>query len=1061
MRHVSELEEKEQAELISERDVWRKNRSKILENRVFTEKDLSLSHLCSDDKTLILNLINAHKNIFAHSKTDRGFAPFQYDIDWKNNTPPPLENFFQRQYATAPSQREPIKSELNRLLELGVIEPASSAANIPMIAVIKSRPGDKNKVRLVLNFIQLNHSISERHFPIQSSNELLQNLGSIINKYNKLNKVGYFTSLDIRNAFHTIGLNREDRLYTAFSFERSQYISKFLPFGLRSSPSTWCEMLHRILNTILNKYEEIFFYVDDLIIYTTKTKTIEILNEIFEFFQENGLVLSADKASFLLDEIVFLGKTITRSGVSECDTQLSKITSAERPKTLKQLQKFLGMIAFVCNCIPNINFILKKLYDLVGECQNRAFYWNDELQKCFLKAKEAMNTSIETAHFDPNLPVFYVADTSDLGCGFAYGNFVTNDNGEKEYSICGIGSKVLPKNLLSSSTKIKELYGILIGLKEFGNKIVGCDITIFTDNFGAYRLIASNNWNDASIPRVVMNCFSVIEALQAKIEHMSNSSKLLEFADAISRRKLVVDKQHLNSLRTKFIEQRPTINLQEIINAQSSDPDCQKIMLQCKKNLITKFRNKYFKYDGQLFAGNTESLINKIVIPSSYANQIVKFFHVMNLHVGTNKVIKLIQKESIYIFRLNQVATEVISKCLTCQLNKPSRKPKVETFFKVPSLQPFINVEADLFSLERSDLSYNFCLVLVDRFSGFIWARPIKTKHSHIVAKQIALFATEYGLSGNCTIHSDNGTEFAGLNQTVANFLCVNLSTNSGYNPSSNGSVETANGKIKRGLQSLDIDNDDFDFNLQLVVCKLNHMPNDRFEGLSAFEIITGRKSPVLINYDFTETKNFCEDVCYAQAQEWLSSLSKVQFEIGQMQINNFHNQILNYHPPTLRIRRNDIVIALSKTEPSNFRKNMQLDFTGPYIVQQIRDLNRAVLRHIVTGDKIKRSLKLIQKLNLDPETYKIFKNGQAEIKKGVLSLPQKIDKQKMESILKEKAKCDEELVDILKTEPIENSLSEDKQDIIEKDIPILKSDQNQPKGYNLRPRKNYNRFSN
>ena len=111
-------------------------------------------------------------------------------------------------------------------------------------------------------------------------------------------------------------------------------------------------------------------------------------------------------------------------------------------------------------------------------------------------------------------------------------------------------------------------------------------------------------------------------------------------------------------------------------------------------------------------------------------------------------------------------------------------------------------------------------------------------------------------------------------------------------------------------------------------------------------------------------------------------------------------------------------------------------------------------MRHIVTGDKIKRSLKLIQKLNLDPETYKIFKNGQAEIKKGVLSLPQKIDKQNMESILKGKAKCDEELVDILKTEPIKNSLPEDKQDIIEKDIPILKSDQNQPKGYNLRPEK-------
>ena len=639
LRHVSELEVNERNELINEREAWKNSRLKILKNKVFTESDLNLAHLDKDDKDLILSLINAHKNIFAHSKTDRGFAPYQYDIDWKNNVPPPLENFFQRQYATAPSQRDPIKNDLNRLLELGVIEPASSAANIPMIAVIKSRPGDKNKVRLVLNFIQLNHSISERHFPIQSSNELLHNLGSIINKYNKQNKVGYFTSLDIRNAFHTIWLNRKDRLYTAFSFERSQYISKFLPFGLRSSPSTWCEMLHRILNKVLNKYEEILFYVDDLIIYSSKQKTIQILNEIFELFQENGLVLSADKASFLLDDITFLGKKVTRSGVSECDSQINKIVGVERPKTLKQLQKFLGMIAFVCNRIPNINLILKELYDLVGECQNRSFYWNESLENCFIRAKEAMNTSIETAHFDPNLPVFYVADTSDLGCGYAYGNFIQNDANEREYSICGIGSKVLPKNLLSSSTKIKELYGILIGLKEFRNRIVGCDITIFTDNFGAYKLIASNNWNDASIPRVVMNCFSVVEALQAKIEHMANSSKLLEFADAISRKKLVVEKQYLNSLRTRFIEQRPTINLNEIIEFQINDPDCQKLINQCKKNLITKFRTNFFKFNGQLLAGNSGTKIGKIVVSKSHAYQIIKFFHFMNLHTGTNKIV--------------------------------------------------------------------------------------------------------------------------------------------------------------------------------------------------------------------------------------------------------------------------------------------------------------------------------------------------------------------------------------------------------------------------------------
>ena len=60
----------------------------------------------------------------------------------------------------------------------------------------------------------------------------------------------------------------------------------------------------------------------------------------------------------------------------------------------------------------------------------------------------------------------------------------------------------------------------------------------------------------------------------------------------------------------------------------------------------------------------------------------------------------------------------------------------------MPSLRPFTYVEADFFSHGRSDLDHNFCLVLVDRFSGFIWARPIKAKHSHVLAKQNTLFVS-------------------------------------------------------------------------------------------------------------------------------------------------------------------------------------------------------------------------------------------------------------------------------------------------------------------------------
>ena len=124
-----------------------------------------------------------------------------------------------------------------------------------------------------MNFIKHNKLISERHFPIQSSQEILFNLGDVINELNNSRQIECFTSFDIKSAFHNILLAKSDGLYTAFSFEPTQYISIFLPFGLRSSPTTWTELLDRLLDNLLQKYNEKFHFVDDLLIHATCEKT--------------------------------------------------------------------------------------------------------------------------------------------------------------------------------------------------------------------------------------------------------------------------------------------------------------------------------------------------------------------------------------------------------------------------------------------------------------------------------------------------------------------------------------------------------------------------------------------------------------------------------------------------------------------------------------------------------------------------------------------------------------------------------------------------------------------
>ena len=48
----------------------------------------------------------------------------------------------------------------------------------------------------------------------------------------------------------------------------------------------------------------------------------------------------SSRSSFFLNEVFFLGEKVTRTGIFEVEQQLKKAIEAQKPRTLKQIQKF-------------------------------------------------------------------------------------------------------------------------------------------------------------------------------------------------------------------------------------------------------------------------------------------------------------------------------------------------------------------------------------------------------------------------------------------------------------------------------------------------------------------------------------------------------------------------------------------------------------------------------------------------------------------------------------------------------------------------------------------------
>ena len=103
--------------------------------------------------------------------------------------------------------------------------------------------------------------------------------------------------------------------------------------------------------------------------------------------------------------------------------------------------------------------------------------------------------------------------------------------------------------------------------------------------------------------------------------------------------------------------------------------------------------------------------------------------------------------------------------------------------------------------LKAEPTSKKYLLVMVDKFTKWIEAKPVKTAESRPVIDFISRVVHHYGVPHS--IITDNDTNFTAH---VVKLWCKNMGINldyaSVYHPQTNGQVEHANGLIMSGIKS-------------------------------------------------------------------------------------------------------------------------------------------------------------------------------------------------------------------------------------------------------------------
>ena len=176
--------------------------------------------------------------------------------------------------------------------------------------------------------------------------------------------------LDLKDAFHSLRLTDNSKKYCGIlpCFGSTSYLYQRVPMGLNISPAVWQSYINVILNCLSSrKYCEAI--VDDLLLFTpTKESHFARLEDLLKALCKNGLKISPKKCQLFKTELQYMGNTIfikdRRVCVKSLRSRLEVIQKLKHPTVVKDCTSFAGMVNFVSIFCPELQKLLKPIYDL-------------------------------------------------------------------------------------------------------------------------------------------------------------------------------------------------------------------------------------------------------------------------------------------------------------------------------------------------------------------------------------------------------------------------------------------------------------------------------------------------------------------------------------------------------------------------------------------------------------------------------------------------------------------------------------------------------------------------
>jgi putative transposase len=760
---------------------------------------------------------------------------------------PPGVTVYQRPHKPFPqAEKANVQKQIDTWLADGVIVPTPgrvSHLNQLTLAARRDLEGHILKTRLCLDPRNLNSHL------LNCDNFQLPRIGDILEKASGHK---YFSTIDLRQAYHRLPLTKKSQPLTTFDHNGKQYMFARAPFGLKPMTS----IFQRGMMKIFEDLDWVAIYVDDIVIFSDSAEEhSRHVQEVLQRLTKQNLIVNPEKCHFFCTEVVLLGFIVNKNGRRINPEKIANVQTWAAPTNAKMVQRYLGLFNYFREYIPLYSTLAAPLDRLRYKKGN--FVLNHIQSKCFENLKLLVQRAPALTFPDFTARFYVATDASNLGIGAVLYQLPNGPSDETKVHYISFMARSLKKHELNYPAYKKELLAIVYALKQFECYLIGRSFTLFTDHRPLTYMHTQSelpttiaNWREA-LMKFDFQCVYRPGMLNIIPDALSRAfpEELWKTTDAPNPRLDIVTHQSKRikttiaavSTRSSF---RP--NTTDSNEANTENPYINSKQLARHIEGLDIDTNAPYIHVMQ-----TED--REYVLPSIHDQELLlREIHDFG-HLNANAMVDAIHRRGYSWRKLKVTCTDWVLKCPQCQRFNIAQKG-YHPLKAIHASLPGEHIAIDLAHLPLSENGNCSILVVVDVCSRFVFLEAIPDKTATTVASRLFKLFCLIGFPK--IVQGDNGSEF--VNQVI-NHLMTTLKIEhrltTPYHPRANGVAERTVRTLKLQLEkSVLSEKPLWDDHLPMVQLQMNNRVAS-LHSSTPFSLFYGRLFPGLHDFQTTESR--------------------------------------------------------------------------------------------------------------------------------------------------------------------------------------------------------------